>query len=411
MAATADLGRLPPPPPGCGRPDPHPHHVEPSPSRRHRISAWAPPLSPPIRRRPTTPTPAATMAYGDRVTTFEDSEKESEYGYVRKVSGPVVVADGMGGAAMYELVRVGHDNLIGEIIRLEGDSATIQVAVYEEMAGLMVNDSVLRTRKPLSVELGPGILGNIFDGIQSFAAAPKTIAIKSGDVYIPRGVSVPALDKDHIWEFQPKKLGTVFENTLMQHHVALLPGSMGKISCIAPAGQYSLQDIVPELEFQGIKKQFTMLQTWSVRSLRPVVSKLAADTPLLTGQYSNSEAVVYVGCGERGNGMAEVLMDFPQLTMTLPDGREESVMKRTTLVAKTSNMRVAAHEASIYIGLIYVAYSTELPSAISSNVLSVQHGPELVEPVFSDNCFCTHVVACLSTGISAVLTPQVWSKE
>ncbi|GJN19136.1 hypothetical protein PR202_gb06376 [Eleusine coracana subsp. coracana] len=279
------------------------------------------------------------MSY-ERMTTFEDSEKESEYGYVRKVrsvSGPVVVADGMGGAAMYELVRVGHDNLIGEIIRLEGDSATIQV--YEETAGLMVNDPVLRTRKPLSVELGPGILGNIFDGIQR---PLKTIAIKSGDVYIPRGVSVPALDKDAQWEFQPKKLGvgdvitggdlyaTVFENTLMQHHVALPPGAMGKVSYIAPAGQYSLQDTVLELEFQGIKKQFTMLQTWPVRSPRPVASKLAADTPLLTGQrvldalfpsvlggtcaipgafgcgktvisqalskYSNSEAVVYVGC-------------------------------------------------------------------------------------------------------------------
>ncbi|GJM90347.1 hypothetical protein PR202_ga06619 [Eleusine coracana subsp. coracana] len=156
----------------------------------------------------------------------------------------------------------------------------------------------------------------------------------------------------------------------MQHHVALPPGAMGKVSYIAPAGQYSLQDTVLELEFQGIKKQFTMLQTWPVRSPRPVASKLAADTPLLTGQrvldalfpsvlggtcaipgafgcgktvisqalskYSNSEAVVYVGCGERGNEMAEVLMDFPQLTMTLPDGREESVMKRTTLVANTS---------------------------------------------------------------------------
>uniref|UniRef100_A0A0E0E4U7 V-type proton ATPase catalytic subunit A n=1 Tax=Oryza meridionalis TaxID=40149 RepID=A0A0E0E4U7_9ORYZ len=333
------------------------------------LTAGDDPLHHPPPPRPRPPPATTTMSY-DRVTTFEDSEKESEYGYVRKVSGPVVVADGMGGAAMYELVRVGNDNLIGEIIRLEGDSATIQV--YEETAGLMVNDPVLRTRKPLSVELGPGILGNIFDGIQR---PLKTIAIKSGDVYIPRGVSVPALDKDQLWDFEPKKLGvgdaitggdlyaTVFENTLMKHHVALPPGSMGKISYIAPAGQYSLQ-------------------TWPVRSPRPVSSKLAADTPLLTGQrvldalfpsvlggtcaipgafgcgktvisqalskYSNSEAVVYVGCGERGNEMAEVLMDFPQLTMTLPDGREESVMKRTTLVANTSNMPVAAREASIY---------------------------------------------------------------
>ncbi|KAL0800831.1 hypothetical protein Bca101_056006 [Brassica carinata] len=144
-----------------------------------------------------------------------------------QISGPVVVADGMAGAAMYELVRVGHDNLIGEIIRLEGDSATIQV--YKETAGLTVNDPVLRTHKPLSVELGPGILGNIFDGI---LRPLKTIAKRSGDVYIPRGVSVPALDKDCLWEFQPNEFvegdtitggdlyATVFENTLMTHCVA-----------------------------------------------------------------------------------------------------------------------------------------------------------------------------------------------
>ncbi|KAH7664759.1 H(+)-transporting two-sector ATPase protein [Dioscorea alata] len=362
------------------------------------------------------------MAYGDRLTTFEDSEKESEYGYVRKVSGPVVVADGMGGAAMYELVRVGHDNLIGEIIRLEGDSATIQV--YEETAGLMVNDPVLRTRKPLSVELGPGILGNIFDGIQR---PLKTIAIKSGDVYIPRGVSVPALDKDILWDFEPKKLGegdlltggdlyaTVFENTLMQHHVALPPGSMGKVTYIAPAGQYSLKDTVLELEFQGVKKQFTMLQTWPVRTPRPVASKLAADTPLLTGQrvldalfpsvlggtcaipgafgcgktvisqalskYSNSDTVVYVGCGERGNEMAEVLMDFPQLTMTLPDGREESVMKRTTLVANTSNMPVAAREASIYTGITIAEYFRDMGYNVSMMADSTSRWAEALREI------------------------------
>ncbi|KAL0886497.1 hypothetical protein Bca101_010480 [Brassica carinata] len=191
--------------------------------------------------------------YAGKLTTFEDDEKESEYGYVRKVSGPVAVADGMAGAAMYELVRVGHDNLIGEIIRLEGDSATIQV--YEETAGLTVNDPVLRTHKPLSVELGPGILGNIFDGIQR---SLKTIAKRSGDVYIPRGVSVPALDKDCLWEFQSNEfvegdtitvvtcmLQTVFENTLMTHRVALPPDAMGKITYIAPAGQYSIKEHMP----------------------------------------------------------------------------------------------------------------------------------------------------------------------
>ncbi|KAG6400007.1 hypothetical protein SASPL_141495 [Salvia splendens] len=360
--------------------------------------------------------------YGGPLTTFEDAEKESEYGYVRKVSGPVVVADGMAGAAMYELVRVGHDNLIGEIIRLEGDSATIQV--YEETAGLMVNDPVLRTHKPLSVELGPGILGNIFDGIQR---PLRTIAIKSGDVYIPRGVSVPALDKDTLWEFQPKKIGegdlltggdlyaTVHENSLMQHHVALPPDAMGKITYVAPAGQYSLKDTVLELEFQGVKKQFTMLQTWPVRTPRPVASKLAADTPLLTGQrvldalfpsvlggtcaipgafgcgktvisqalskYSNSDTVVYVGCGERGNEMAEVLMDFPQLTMTLPDGREESVMKRTTLVANTSNMPVAAREASIYTGITIAEYFRDMGYNVSMMADSTSRWAEALREI------------------------------
>ncbi|XP_021805931.1 V-type proton ATPase catalytic subunit A [Prunus avium] len=360
--------------------------------------------------------------YGSRLTTFEDSEKESEYGYVRKVSGPVVVADGMAGAAMYELVRVGHDNLIGEIIRLEGDSATIQV--YEETAGLMVNDPVLRTRKPLSVELGPGILGNIFDGIQR---PLKTIARISGDVYIPRGVSVPALDKDILWEFQPKKIGegdtltggdlyaTVFENSLMEHRVALPPDAMGKITYVAPPGQYSLKDTVLELEFQGVKKKFTMLQTWPVRTPRPVASKLAADTPLLTGQrvldalfpsvlggtcaipgafgcgktvisqalskYSNSDTVVYVGCGERGNEMAEVLMDFPQLTMTLPDGREESVMKRTTLVANTSNMPVAAREASIYTGITIAEYFRDMGYNVSMMADSTSRWAEALREI------------------------------
>nr|AHA83579.1 V-type proton ATPase subunit A [Hevea brasiliensis] len=276
--------------------------------------------------------------YGARLTTFEDSEKESEYGYVRKVSGPVVVADGMAGAAMYELVRVGHDNLIGEIIRLEGDSATIQV--YEETAGLMVNDPVLRTHKPLSVELGPGILGNIFDGIQR---PLKTIAKRSGDVYIPRGVSVPALDKDTPWEFQPKKIGegdlvtggdlyaTVFENSLMQHHVALPPDAMGKITYIAPPGQYSLKDTVLELEFQGVKKQFTM--------------------------------------------------DFPQLTMTLPDGREESVMKRTTLVANTSNMPVAAREASIYTGITIAEYFRDMGYNVSMMADSTSRWAEALREI------------------------------
>ncbi|KIY96482.1 V-type H+-transporting ATPase subunit A [Monoraphidium neglectum] len=330
-------------------------------------------------------------------------DKESDYGYVRKVSGPVVVADHMSGSAMYELVRVGNDSLIGEIIRLEGDTATIQV--YEETAGLTVGDLVTRTKKPLSVELGPGLMGNIFDGIQR---PLKAIAQQSGDVFIPRGVAVPALDQSIAWEFAPTgfKVGdritagdiyaTVKENTLMDHKACVLlpPNARGTISYIAPAGHYTVNDEVIEIEFQGAKKKFSMKQLWPVRSPRPVAQKLLAETPLLTGQrvldalfpavlggtcsipgafgcgktvisqalskYSNADGVIYVGCGERGNEMAEVLMEFPQLTMTLPDGREESIMKRTCLVANTSNMPVAAREASIYTGITLAEYFRDM---------------------------------------------------
>nr|Q38676.1 RecName: Full=V-type proton ATPase catalytic subunit A isoform 1; Short=V-ATPase subunit A 1; AltName: Full=V-ATPase 69 kDa subunit 1; AltName: Full=Vacuolar proton pump subunit alpha 1 [Acetabularia acetabulum]BAA09097.1 adenosine triphosphatase A subunit [Acetabularia acetabulum] len=327
--------------------------------------------------------------------------KEGDYGSIKKVSGPVVVADNMGGSAMYELVRVGTGELIGEIIRLEGDTATIQV--YEETSGLTVGDGVLRTKQPLSVDLGPGILGNIFDGIQR---PLKAIADVSGDVFIPRGVNVPSLDQTKQWEFRPSAfkvgdrvtggdiIGIVPENSLLDHKVMLLPQAKGTVTYIAAPGNYTINEKIIEVEFQGAKYEYSMKQSWPVRSPRPVVEKLLADTPLLTGQrvldslfpgvrggtcaipgafgcgktvisqalskYSNSDGIVYVGCGERGNEMAEVLMDFPQLTMTMPDGREESIMKRTTLVANTSNMPVAAREASIYTGITLSEYFRDM---------------------------------------------------
>lgn len=257
--------------------------------------------------------------------------------------------------------------------------------------------------QPLSVELGPGIMGMIFDGIQR---PLKSIAVNSGSCFIPRGVDVPALDRSALWEFDPASFnvgdritggdiyGTVYENTLMQHRVMLPPGARGNVTYIAPAGQYTITDKVIEVEFGGVKKEYSMLQMWPVRAPRPVAQKLLANTPLLTGQrvldglfpgvlggtcaipgafgcgktvisqalskYSNSDGIIYVGCGERGNEMAEVLMDFPQLTMTLPDGREESIMKRTTLVANTSNMPVAAREASIYTGITLAEYFRDM---------------------------------------------------
>lgn len=261
----------------------------------------------------------------------------------------------------------------------------------------------LRPLQPLSVELGPGILGNIFDGIQR---PLKSIAEDSGSCFIPRGVDVPALSRSKTWEFVPSgvKVGdrltggdiyaTIPENQMITHRVMLPPGARGQVTYVAEAGDYSIEDEVIEIEFGGEKKRYSMLQLWPVRAPRPTAQKLLTDTPLLTGQrvldalfpgvlggtcaipgafgcgktvisqalskYSNSDGIIYVGCGERGNEMAEVLMDFPQLTMTMPDGREESIMQRTTLVANTSNMPVAAREASIYTGITLAEYFRDM---------------------------------------------------
>eukprot|EP00892_Ulva_mutabilis_P008065 jgi/Ulvmu1/5630/UM023_0170.1 len=327
--------------------------------------------------------------------------KESDVGSILKVSGPVVVAERMSGAAMYELVRVGAAELIGEIIRIEADKATIQC--YEDTSGLTVGDAVVRAKAPLSVTLGPGIMSNIFDGIQR---PLKTIAKVSGDCFIPRGINVPSLDVVQEWEFRPTSFkvgskisagdiyGLVTENTLMEHKIMLPPNVRGTVTYIAPEGMYNIEDEVIEVDFMGTKTKYCMKQLWPVRAPRPVAQKLMADTPLLTGQrvldalfpsvlggtcaipgafgcgktvisqalskYSNSDGIIYVGCGERGNEMAEVLADFPELTMTMPDGREESIMKRTALVANTSNMPVAAREASIYTGITLAEYYRDM---------------------------------------------------
>ncbi|KAI9209714.1 ATP synthase alpha/beta family, nucleotide-binding domain-containing protein [Polychytrium aggregatum] len=327
---------------------------------------------------------------------IRDEERESAFGYIYSVAGPVVVAEHMTGVAMYELVRVGHAELVGEVIRIDGDKATIQV--YEETAGLTVGDPVLKTRKPLSVELGPGLCSNIFDGIQR---PLKGIQELAGSIYIPRGVNTPALDKKLLWDFEPVNcnvgdhitggdiFGKVYENSLVTHNILVPPKGLGTVTYIAPKGQYDLNQTVLETEFDGQKQKYTMMHMWPVRTPRPTSEKLAADYPLLTGQrvldalfpcvqggttaipgafgcgktvisqslskYSNSDVIIYVGCGERGNEMAEVLMDFPELSIEI-DGRKESIMKRTTLVANTSNMPVAAREASIYTGITLSEY-------------------------------------------------------
>ncbi|ONH69838.1 V-type proton ATPase catalytic subunit A [Cyberlindnera fabianii] len=271
-----------------------------------------------------------------------EDHSESEYGQIYSVSGPVVIAENMIGCAMYELVKVGHDNLVGEVIRIEGDKATIQV--YEETAGVTVGDPVLRTGKPLSVELGPGLMETIYDGIQRPLKAIKEM---SQSIYIPRGIDAPALDRSVKYDFKPASLkvgdhiaggdifGSIFENSLLNDHKILLPPrARGTITSIAQAGSYTIDEPLIEVEFDGIKHSYSMFHTWPVRVPRPVAEKLSADYPLLTGQrvldalfpcvqggttcipgafgcgktvisqslskYSNSDAIIYVGCFRKG---------------------------------------------------------------------------------------------------------------
>ncbi|KAL7673752.1 hypothetical protein ACOME3_000035 [Neoechinorhynchus agilis] len=328
-------------------------------------------------------------------------QPEARYGYVHGVSGPVVTAGNMSGASMFELVKVGHEELIGEIIRIDHDLAIIQA--YEDTAGIAVGDPVLRTERPLSVELGPGIMGSIFDGIQRPLHLIYDI---TKSIYIKRGIEALPLDRKKEWEFVPNPnckvgslvtggdvIGSVIENSLMTHSIMVHPKRHGKVTHVAPSGWYSVNDTVLETEFNSNSTKHSMFHVWPVRVPRPVAEKLHACDPLITGQrvldvlfptvqggttaipgafgcgktvisqalskYSNSDTVIYVGCGERGNEMAEVLKDFPKLT-TAKNGVDESIMKRTALVANTSNMPVAAREASIYTGITISEYFRDM---------------------------------------------------
>ncbi|WPB06163.1 H(+)-transporting V1 sector ATPase subunit A [Cercospora beticola] len=347
------------------------------------------PETPELGTAPDTPHNTANMSKkGDKKQQQQDGEEQG--GSIFSISGPVIVAQNMIGVAMYELVKVGFDQLVGEVIRIDADKATIQV--YEETAGVTVGDPVLRTGKPLSVELGPGLMETIYDGIQR---PLKAISDKSNSIYIPRGIDVPALDRTRKWEFTPNDkfkvgdhitggdvFGSVKENTLLSDHKIMLPPrARGKITKYPKKGEYTVDEKILEVEFEGQKFEYSMMHPWPVRVPRPSNDKLSSGDPLIVGQrvldalfpsvqggtvcipgafgcgktvisqslskFSNSDLIVYVGCGERGNEMAEVLMDFPELTIDF-DGRKEPIMKRTCLIANTSNMPVAAREASIY---------------------------------------------------------------
>jgi len=338
--------------------------------------------------------------------------KQGVSGYVDKISGPVVTAAGLKGARMHELVKVGEDRLMGEVIRLEGAFATIQC--YEETSGLKQGDLVERQEKPLSVELGPGMLGQMFDGIQRPLERIKWACNDS--IYIPRGIEVDVLPRftdkaetvPQLWEFNASGakvgdivgpgdvIGTVPESKLVTHKIMVPPRCPGgTITSFVGSGNYSVDHVLMTLSVAGEDEEYKVMmkQDWPVREPRPYVEKLPASEPLVTGQrvldvlfpcvlggtaavpgafgcgktvisqslskFSNSDAVVYVGCGERGNEMAEVVKDFPQLTMEV-DGQEESIMQRTIVIANTSNMPVAAREASIYTGVTLAEYLRDM---------------------------------------------------
>jgi len=317
-------------------------------------------------------------------------------GVLTHIAGPVVTAKKMAGSLMYELVRVGETGLIGEIIRIVGDTATIQV--YEETSGIKPGETVEGTGKPLSVELGPGLIGQIYDGIQRPLPTLQTLV----GAFIKRGVSAPPLPKDKKWPFHPtiKKgtkviggdvLGTVPETPVVTQKILVPPTIEGTVKEIVSEGDYTILDPIAEVQTpQGLEKIY-LTHLWPVRQARPYKRKVPSTIPLCTGQriidalfpvakggtacipggfgtgktvmqhqlaqWADTDVVVYVGCGERGNEMAEVLERFPKL---IDPRTGHLLMTRTILIANTSNMPIAAREASVYTGITLGEYFRDM---------------------------------------------------
>jgi len=321
---------------------------------------------------------------------------KQQKGKIVRISGPVIEADGMRGAKMYDVVRVGDENLIGEIIRLNKDNAIIQV--YEDTNGLKPGEKVISTGVPLSVELGPGLLTNIYDGIQR----PLPDIYKETGDFITRGVEVPAIDRKKKWHFKPiakagekvcgcDVIGEVQETSVITHRIIVPPDITGKILTIGTEGDYTIEDDIAIISNGGGDVKLQMIQRWPVRKPRPVAKKLDPTLPLITGQrvidtffpvakggtaaipggfgtgktvmlhqlakWSDAQVVIYVGCGERGNEMTDVLREFPMLE---DPKTGEPLMKRTVLIANTSNMPVAARDASVYTGITIAEYYRDM---------------------------------------------------
>ena len=336
-------------------------------------------------------------------------------GKVQRISGPAVIAEGMMGARMFDIVRVGKESLVGEIIRLDGTTAFVQV--YEDTGGLTIGEPVVSTELPLAVELGPGMLNGIFDGIQR----PLDKIYEASGTYIDRGITVNSLSREAKWPFTPEVkvgdevkggqvLGTVPEFSFT-HKILVPPNKSGKIKSIADAGDYTIEEVVATLE-DGTELQ--LYHPWPVRQARPVEQKLDPVTPFLTGmrildvlfpltmggtaaipgpfgsgktvtqqsiaKYGNADIVVYVGCGERGNEMTDVLVEFPELE---DPQTGNPLMHRTVLIANTSNMPVAAREASIYTGITLAEYFRDQGYAVSVMADSTSRWAEALREISS----------------------------
>ena len=322
-------------------------------------------------------------------------------GKIVKVSGPLVIAEGMKEANMFDVVRVGRERLIGEIIEMHGDRASIQV--YEETAGLGRGDTVVSTGAPLSVELGPGLLQNIYDGIQR----PLEVIREKNGSNLPRGVDEPALDRNRIWHFETTLqfgdkvgpgdvYGTVQETEVVSHKIIVPPSVSGTIIELK-SGDYHIDDRIGKIKYpDGTITDITLMQKWPVRVARPYAVKLAPEDPMITGirsidtlfpiskggtacipgpfgsgktvvqhqlaKWSNVDIVIYIGCGERGNEMTDVLREFPELT---DPKTGKSLMQRTVLIANTSDMPVAAREASVYTGITIAEYFRDMGYSVA----------------------------------------------
>ncbi|MBR3460362.1 MAG: V-type ATP synthase subunit A [Clostridia bacterium] len=319
-----------------------------------------------------------------------------KHGTIVKVAGPLITADGMGDVQMYDVVHVSDKELIGEVIELRGDRASVQV--YEETGGIGPGEPVYPTGAPLSVELAPGLIESIYDGIQR----PLTALFESAGARITRGIAAPALDRSKKWNFQPTakvgdmltggdELGFVQETGAVKHIIMVPPNESGKLTWLAPEGNFTILDTIARLQSDDGEKELSMLQKWPVRRGRPYKEKLPPNEPMITGQrvidtffpiakggvaavpgpfgsgktvvqhqlakWADADIIVYVGCGERGNEMTDVLTEFPELV----DPRTGlSLMKRTVLIANTSDMPVAAREASIYTGITIAEYFRDM---------------------------------------------------